>query len=469
MPIQHSLRVSNDPMAGRYSIWLSAELWYVAFRRLLLNIGLLLLAALLCSCNALPFRPRFPELPFLQLRSESDSDTRHLRIFFPDEGLVTEALQSHIDSWAQGKELPVQLATSADYNQEIVDRLTGEEPPDLVVVTGFLFPDLASQGLLAPAQEGLLDPAGLPPQLAAAYTWPDEGTALTRYCLPREVRTLALVYDSGGLASEGQSPPTSWESLREVAVGQTDLERNRFGFIEAPDLSRWLPILFGAGGTVIDERGGMALESPSASAAMDWYIQIFRDNFAGHAGESNNEWAGEVLAKGKGALTIEGNWIAPYFEDQFPAFSYGIAPIPIGPAGLNTSVAYTSCYAVSAESTRMSDAFKLAAFLSGPDVVGSLPNDGGWMPALNELRYDWKESFPHLAPFADAVPTAKVWQYPPGFDTFLNSFNRGMVQLFAAHAEAPDFFAELQELGETLLETAAKPEPTPDTTQSSEP
>lgn len=469
MPIQHSSKVSNNPNSDRCSIWLSAELWHFTSRRLHLHIGLLLLVALLSGCNALPIRPRLPELPFLKLRSESDAVARPLQLFFPEEGLVTEALQSHIATWAEGKELSVQLATSADYSQDLVDRLSRNEPPDLVVVTGFLFPDLASRGLLAPAEEGLLDPIGYPPQLSAAFTWPGDEAASMRYCLPREVRTLALVYDSSGLAAEGQSPPMSWESLREVAVGQTDLERNRFGFIESPDLSRWLPFLYGAGGTITDESGGMALQSPAAAAAMDWYIQIFRDNFAGHAGESNNEWAGEVLAKGKGALTLEGNWIAPYFESQFPAFRYGIAPIPLGPAGLNTSVAYTSCYAVSADSTRKSDAFELAALLTGHHVVGSLPNDGGWMPALNELRDDWVGSFPRLAPFADAVPTARVWQFPPGFDTFLNTFNRGMAQLFAAHIEARDFFAELQELGETLLKTSAAPDPAPDTTPISSP
>jgi len=468
MPIQRSLTVSNEARPGRCIVRIGVALRRSVCLCLSLHFGLVLLATLLSGCNALPSPPRLPDLPFLQLRSESDESASTLQLFFPEEGNVTEALRSQIVSWAEDKEIQVNLSTSSSYSQELVDRLSGEDPPDLVVVTAFLFPDLAAQGLLAPAEENLLDPTGYPPRLVAAFTWPGETSDL-RYCLPREVRTLALVYDSEGLAAAGRSPPHSWESLREVSVGQTDLERNRFGFIEAPDLSRWLPFLYGAGGTIINESGGMALESPAAAAAMDWYIQIFRDNFAGHAGESNNEWAGEVLAKGKGALTIEGNWVAPYIENQFPDFHYGVAPIPSGPAGLNTSVAFTSCYAVSAASTRKSDAFELAALLSGPDVVGSLPNDGGWMPARNELRDDWIGSFPRLAPFADAVPTAVVWQFPPGFDTFLNSFNRSMVQLFAANIEAADFFAELQELGETLLETAAETGPTPNTTQTTSP
>ena len=468
MPIQRSLKVSNEPRSGSGNFGLSVARHHTASLRLFSHFGLLLLAALLSGCNGLPFRPRLPELPFLQPRSGADTEVRQLQLFFPEEGRVTEGLQNHISSWAEAGELTVHLSTSADYSHELVERLSGGDPPDLVVATGFLLPDLVTQGLLAPAEEGLLDPTGYPPQLAAAFTWPGD-EAVLRYCLPREVRTLALVYDSVGLAAKGQSPPTNWASLREVAVGQTDLERNRFGFIEAPDLSRWLPFLYGAGGTIIAENGDIILESPAAAAAMDWYIQIFRDNFAGHAGESNNEWAGEVLAKGRGALTIEGNWAVPYFENQFPAYRYGVAPIPSGPALKNTSVAFTSCFAVSEASTRKNDAFELAALLTSSEVVASLPNDGGWMPARNELREEWKRNFPALIPFADAVPTARVWQFPPGFDTFLNSFNRGMAQLFAAHVEAADFFAELQELGETLMKSAAESDPAPDTTPTSRP
>ncbi|MYJ77475.1 MAG: extracellular solute-binding protein [Caldilineaceae bacterium SB0670_bin_27] len=468
MPTQRSLRVSSEVRPGRSILPGRAASYSTAPRRPPFQLWLLLLALLLTACDAMPSRPILPEIGPLQLGGESDAAPLSLHIFLPDEGGVTKALRSRVAAWAVAGELPVNLTTSDEYYQELGGRLAGDDPPDLFLVSAYLFPDLAAAGLLAPAEEGFLEPADIPPRLAEAFTWP-RAEAAERYCLPREVRTLALVYDSEGLAAAGHSPPTNWDSLRTAAIGQTDVERNRFGFIEAPDLSRWLPLLYGAGGTIIDGSGGMALESTAAGAAMDWYIQIFRDNFAGHAGESNNEWAGEVLGKGKGGLTIEGNWVAPYFETEFPDFHFGVAPLPSGPAGLNTSVAFTSCYAVSSKSALKEDAFELAVLLSGSDVVGSLPNDGGWMPALNELREEWERKFPHLAPFAGAVPTAIVWQLPPGFDIFLQSFNRGMVQLFAAHVEAADFFAELNELGETLLETDGGPQPTPTKIQDSSP
>ena len=414
-------------------------------------LSLLFLFLPLTGCDALPFRNRLPELPILPWQREPVSQARDLRVFLIEEGEVSDALRSRIASWAADREMHVELSSSANYTEELRRGLRGDRPPDLVVVTGFLFPDLVDQGLLAPAEDGFYDPAGYPPNLAAAFLWTESEGAEQRYCLPREVRTLGLVYDSAGFAGSGLAPPTDWEALRTVAIEQTDVERNRFGFIESPDLSRWLPFLFAAGGTIIDAGGGLSVHSEAATAAMEWYIQIFRDNFAGHAGESNNEWAGEVLGKGKGAITIEGNWIAPYFEAEFPNFRYGVAPLPTGPGGRNTTVAFTSCYAVSADSPWKREAFALAAFLSSPAVVAALPNDGSWMPALTAQRDEWREDFPLLAPLADSVTTAWVWQLPPGSETLVHSFNRGMVQLFAAQIETSDFLAEMQALGESLL------------------
>ncbi len=426
----------------------------VAPRPLLL--ALLLVTLQMSGCSGLPSRPRLPHLPIFQGARDAAEPVRNLRLLLPNEGPLTEALSRQAAGWAADRELQVDIFTTAEYAQELHERLQVEEPPDLFVVSSFLFPDLVADGLLAPAADGFFEPQGYPPHLAAAFVWPPEGESAARYCLPREVRTLALIYDSDGLASSAhQSPPSDWESLRAVAVEQTDLDSNRFGFIESPDLSRWLPFLYGAGGTILDESGRMTLHSPAAASALDWYIQIFRDNVAGHAGESNNEWAGQVLGKGKGALTIEGNWVVPYFDAEFPTFRYGIAPLPAGPAQLNVSVAFTSCLAVYAHSQFVEEAFDLAAFLTGAAQIRALPNDGGWMPAQTALRDEWRQEFPHLVAFADAVPQSRVWQFSPGFGPFLRSFNRGMAQLFTAEVEAADFLEELQQLGEQILAAAS--------------
>ncbi|RME50213.1 MAG: extracellular solute-binding protein, partial [Caldilineae bacterium] len=237
---------------------------------------------------------------------------------------------------------------------------------------------------------------------------------------------------------------------RQAAEALTDLNTGSFGFIEAPDLSRWLPFLYQAGGQIIDEQGRVVLDGPPARAALDFYVQVYRDNFAGHPGESNSTWAGEVLGKGEGGMAVEGNWVAPYFAAEFPDFRYGVAPLPAGPAGRGT-VAFTSCFGVAARSQNPDAAFALVAHLASPEAQARWPEDGSAMPPQPGLMDSWKEAFPHLAAFADAVDEARVWQFPPGFEAFLHSFNRGMAELLAANIEAEDLLAEMQGVAEDML------------------
>lgn len=466
MPIRRSLTASNRSRgynAAGYASWPWARIAGPADPALPVHptagcrahrrypfLGLLLLALLLNGCQQAPSLPPLPQLPSLW-GEEKPEPARILSLFLPDEGLVTEALSVRTAVWAAANQMQVEIEASPDYSRQLADILAQNQKPDLFVVSSHLFPDLAVAGLLAPAEDHLLDPQDFPQNLSATFTWTASDQSSTRYCLPREVRTLALVYDSEGLAAAGLTPPAHWDTLRAIAEEQSDLSTDRFGLIQSPDLSRWLPFLHGAGGTIMDHDGRLTLQTPAAATALDWYIQIFRDNFAGHARESNSEWSGEALGKGQGALTIEGNWVVPYFKSEFPAFDYGIAPLPFGPAGRNESVAFSSCYAVSASSNLKEEAFALAAFLSAPEVIRDLPNDGGWMPARTALLEEWRRQNPNLAAFADAVPAATVWRFPPGFSPFVRSFNRNMVQLFAAEIEAADLLAELQQQGEATL------------------
>ncbi|MEZ4836471.1 MAG: extracellular solute-binding protein [Caldilineaceae bacterium] len=272
-----------------------------------------------------------------------------------------------------------------------------------------------------------------------------------QYCLPREFRTLALIYARADFAANGLQPPVTWDETRQIAEQLTDLNTGSFGLIVAPDLSRWLPWLYQAGGQLIDENGRMALDSVAASTAIDFYIGVFRDNFAGQPGESNSSWAGEVLGKGKGSMAVEGNWIVPYFADAFPNFGYGIAPLPSGPGGRG-AVAFASCYAVTAASPRADDAFALANFLTSRDAMQQWTATAAFMPTRISLRAAWLEQFPALSPFMSALNDARVWQLPTGFDAFLRTFNRSMLNLYSADIEAADFLDNMQRLGALILE-----------------
>ncbi len=380
------------------------------------------------------------DLPFLQPQPTPTPPYRTVTALLPDEPAnlrIRQYDRERID-------LLVDVKVDTTYDAALGIALRSDQPPDLVVVDSFAFPDLVAAGLLMPAGDRLGPTDDFYSLLADAFVWQGE-----RYCLPREVRTLALIYNRSQFAAEELPPPRTWDEMRTAAERVTDLNIGSFGLIISPDLSRWFPFFDQAGGDVVDSNGRVGMDSPAAAAAIDFPLTIFRDNFGGQPGESNSSWAGEVIGKGKGGMALEGNWVVPYLAAEFPALDYGIAPLPNGPGGQGT-VAFTSCYAVSARSQRPDDAFALAGWLTSPSLQRDWPADGAYMPTRISLRDEWLAAFPALAPFLAGLENARVWQLPPGYTPFLESFNRGMIQLLTADIEAGDFLEQMQTIGEGL-------------------
>ena len=125
----------------------------VAPRPLLLV--LLLVTLQICGCSGLPSRPRLPDLPIFHGARNAAEPVRNLRLLLPNEGPLTEALSRQAAGWAADRELQVDLFTTAEYAQELHDRLQVEEPPDLFVVSSFLFPDLVAERTSGPGSGGL--------------------------------------------------------------------------------------------------------------------------------------------------------------------------------------------------------------------------------------------------------------------------------------------------------------------------
>jgi len=401
----------------------------------LASAALLLVLLALAGCSL-----SREQLPLVGPRPTPTPPYRTVTALLPDEPINEQIRQYD----RERLDLLVDIQTEPAYSARLRAALESDNPPDLVVVDSFAFPDLAAAGLLLAPGDRLLPPDDFYPALAAAFVWQGQ-----RYCLPREARSLALIYNSGQFAKAELAPPRNWQEMRAAAAAVTDLNIGSFGLIISPDLSRWLPFLYQAGAAVIDESGQVVIDSPVAAAAIDFPLTTFRDNFAGQPAETNSSWVGEVLGKGKGGMAVEGNWIVPYLAAEFPDFAYGVAPLPSGPGGRGT-VAFTSCYAISARSRNPTDAVALVNWLTSPPIQRMWPADGSRMPPLRSLRDEWLTAFPALAPFLTGLDEAQVWQLPPGYGPFLESFNRGMLTLLAADIETADFLSQMQRAAEGI-------------------
>jgi multiple sugar transport system substrate-binding protein len=176
------------------------------------------------------------------------------------------------------------------------------------------------------------------------------------------------------------------------------------------------------------------------------------DGAAATPADLDSGWPGEAFGKGLAAMAVEGNWIAPFLEDTYPDVAWEVVELPEGPGGAAT-MAFTVCYGVPASISeeRKTAAFELVNFLTGPEGMQAWTDLGLAMHTRASLRDHWVEQFPALQPFLDSADFAHPWQFRPGFQDFLDTFNASLEQTFAGTMLPEDVLSEAESVATEIL------------------
>jgi multiple sugar transport system substrate-binding protein len=357
----------------------------------------------------------------------------------------SEAEAGYFDEWLErfrqtdtGRAVTVTL--SADYGTALTTALAATPPPDLILLDSARASTLAAAGALAPLDEAITAPDDFHPLVRTGFAL---NGAL--YCAPRELRTLALIYNRDHFDAAGLAYPTAdwgWDALRSAAEALTHQEQNQYGISLPADFSRWLPFLYGAGGAVTDETmTTVTINSDAARLAMEYYVSLVIDGFALPPGDLDSTWAGEAFAKGHAAMILEGNWIVPYLAANAPALRYGVAELPSGPQG-RASLAFSSCYAVPANAPNLELARQLAGFLTAPDSLAAWAEVSNAMPPRLTLLDLWRQSHPEQDAFAASLGAARLWAFDGRFNSFFTTVNTGLQQAFLSVRSVDDILNE---------------------------
>ena len=418
-----------------------------------LIVSLLLIVITGCDRPALPSLPQW--LPPLWGASATPTPlpiTTELRLAtWPASPVVDEYFQQSIAAYQQTRpDTQVTLQVLPDYGTRLRTLLENESPPDIVRLNAFLLPDLVARGLLAPLPAALLIQADLPSLLQQMSE-----VNGTPYCLPHEVNMLALLYNRAHFDAAQLAYPTadwSWETLRTTAEQLTDAETGRSGLVLPADVSRWLPFLYGAGGAVTDSAAmSMTINSAAGLTALEFYSNLVLDGMAATPVGLGNAWAGEAFAQEHAAMTIEGNWLIPYLATAAPTLAYGVAPLPTGPTGKAT-LAFVTCYAMSARSADRTAALALIEFLTNTERQRAWFGLTAALPARSALLADWTLVYPEQSAFAQAFPYSYPWQFPPNFQPVVDSMNDGIQRIFGGFVLPPTVLAETEAVGNERLQ-----------------
>ena len=374
----------------------------------------------------------------LQLMGWSSSDAENAR------------LQEMVDTYnANNPGVNVTLSQVPDYDTVLQTAMAGGEPPDVFYIDSFRLPDYVAADSLMPIGDQMDDPDDFFPSLRQAFTIND-----TFWCPPKDFSTLALQYNTDMFDAAGLEYPTpdwTWDDLRAAAEALTDEEAGVYGLVLPADMARWIAFLYQAGGTVAnDDFSAMTLDSPEALEATDFYVNLVLDGFAAQPSDLDSGWPGEAFGKGTAAMALEGNWIVPFLQDQFPDLNWGVTEMPAGPGG-DATMAFTVCYGVAADAPNPEESIALANWLTGAEGMAQWTDLGLAMPTRASLSDAWLEQFPDLEPFLAGADYARPWQFRPGFNDVMNAFNSGLQQAFTGTYTTDQVLSDTQEAGTEVL------------------
>ena len=374
----------------------------------------------------------------LQLMGWASSDAENSR------------LQEMIDNFnATNSDVQANLLLVPDYDTKLQTSMAGGAPPDVFYIDSFKLPDFVAANAIAPIGDKLENIDDFYPNLRQAFTL--DGTF---YCPPKDFSTLALEYNKDMFDAAGLDYPTAdwtWDDLQSAAEALTDSDNGVYGMVLSADMARWIAFLYQAGGTVAtDDFSAMTLDSAAAKEAMDFYVGLVQDGYAAQPSDLDSGWPGEAFGKQKAAMSMEGNWIAPFLKDQFPDVNFGVAELPAGPAG-DATMSFTVCYGVPADAAHLDESIRLVNFLTGPEGMKAWSDLGLAMPTRASLRDGWLEKYPDLESYLNGADYAHPWQFRPGFQDVLDTVNSGLQESFTGLAMTDQVLQNAQDVGTEVL------------------
>jgi multiple sugar transport system substrate-binding protein len=309
---------------------------------------------------------------------------------------------------------PITLTLLATDTGDLDRVLRSEKTLDLFEVDLFRLPALVEDGRLAPL---FSLPAALPSMSAAFDPGLIDAATIdgVLYCLPKDVHTLGLFYNMDLFdAAEISYPSDRWtwdelSSAAEAIGGLPTVRFTPFGLVLDDDISRWLPFFLQAGGSWGAEGGGGVDNAEAVGQALSFYDGLLTGAGAIQPEYFGSSWGGPVFGNGRVGMAIEGNWLGPYLDAEYPAIRYGVAPLPTGPGG-NGTIAFGTCYAVSADSAHPAEALTVIDTLASDVAMRERLFVGAAIPARTSAMVAWGEQYPQLLALRSQLDGATIWQ-----------------------------------------------------------
>ncbi|MGK2849918.1 MAG: ABC transporter substrate-binding protein [Candidatus Limnocylindrales bacterium] len=271
---------------------------------------------------------------------------------------------------------------AGDYPAVMITKIASGEVPDLFYVNAEYAGDWIDQGFLEPLDDYIAKSEFDTSQFYEGYLSTFKGKDGKIYGLPKDGNTIGMAYNTALVTT----PPTTMDEL----VAQATALKGSAGIDTPiclnPGLDRGLAFLYAQGGSIVSEDGTTEqISTPESAAAVQFYMDLFKDGLGKTAGDMGSGWCGEALGKGQVAFAFEGGWLDPYMTSTFPDTKYAWGQVPTGTSGSPVTISYTVSYSIGADSVNKDQAFVLLSYLAGPKGMEKWTAGGVALPSRKDV------------------------------------------------------------------------------------
>lgn len=317
----------------------------------------------------------------------------------------------------------VSVADWDSYWPKLQTDLAAGNAPDVFLMDGPLYPDYQTRDQLLDLTPFISKDGFDTSQLVDLAVEDFRAADGNLYGLPRDLNTIALFYNKTMFDAAGQPYPDEtwdWNKLVEVAKKLTLAsggKTSQWGFYtETSDMENyWSSLVWQAGGDILSaDKKTVVVNSDQAAAG----IQFLQDLIYKHKvmAQPVAGGSGDMFENGQAAMEANGSWLVPTHEAA--GISFGVAPLPKGPAGQATSVNPSGVVAY--KGTKSPDAaWEFIKCYTGPELQAMVASLKASMPANKQvLTGQYATSFDGGKTFADALAYAHLKPSFAGYDEF---------------------------------------------------
>jgi len=273
--------------------------------------------------------------------------------------------------------------STGDYYQQLKMRMGSNSGPDVFFMDVSEYAMFANKGFLLP----LDDYIAKSDKFSLDELWPIndmyryDGSAIGQGALYALIKDWSSSYvlfynkkhfDELGIPHPAAETPMTWNEFYEIArkltkknaAGKIERYGTIIDFDQIRHLQEWIAM---AGGKFYaDDLKSVALNTPEARKAIDFYIQLQKgdDAPAKFSSEAVSMNSGDMFANGLASMVFYGRWAVPSYFDSATDLDYGYALPPIPEGGTKGAMAAgLISHAINAKSKNPDLAYRFLEYL----------------------------------------------------------------------------------------------------------